>query len=239
METGLMSGNPRRTGLITMACLAIHAILLSDSRAETAIGEARISTASSEITCARYGSARVPHAARTTSHRTHASSLVGKAAADIPIWRTISLGTQENADALRETLVTARCAVGNLAGQILDQPTFVTSESKTDIDLAVLSAADLGVETESAPLSEIYRRAAQLGYDLCPAEVGPQLRLQYPDQPLGEFLLIAMEPIMTPQEDVAAFIVGNGGAGLILIGNSAPPDLIVPSMVRFVFLRPR
>jgi hypothetical protein len=38
-------------------------------------------------------------------------------------------------------------------------------------------------------------RAQQLGFGLAAAEVAPQLRLQYFDQPVGEFLIIGMEPI--------------------------------------------
>jgi hypothetical protein len=48
-----------------------------------------------------------------------------------------------------------------------------------------------------------------------------------------------MEPVTTAQGEVVAFIVGNGGAGLMLIGGDARPDLIVPATTRFVFLRPR
>jgi hypothetical protein len=33
--------------------------------------------------------------------------------------------------------------------------------------------------------------------------------------------------------------VANGGAGLLLLGGDARPDLVVPSTIRFVFVRPR
>ncbi len=54
-------------------------------------------------------------------------------------------------------------------------------------------------ESESS-LSDVYKRARHVGLGLCPAEVGPQLRLDYGNQPLGEALDIAMEPVAeTPQ----------------------------------------
>ena len=158
---------------------------------------------------------------------------------EVLAWKTIVLGTRDSANALRAALRMARCGVGDLASAVLDQPIFAVSGHETGIDLVVLSAADLGIETESVSLGEIYSRAVELHYGLCPAEVGPQLRLQYPDQPVGEFLWIAMEPIATSHENFVTFVVGNGGAGLILIGSGARSDLIVPSTVRFVFVHRR
>jgi hypothetical protein len=48
-----------------------------------------------------------------------------------------------------------------------------------------------------------------------------------------------MYPIITHREHFAAFVVGNGGAGPLLLGHAAPPERIVPLSVRFVFVRPR
>jgi hypothetical protein len=79
----------------------------------------------------------------------------------------------------------------------------------------------------------------QLGLELCPAEVGPQLRLEYLNQPVGEFLHIAMRPVATYRGDLVDLTVANGGAGLILIGGDGSPELNLHSNVKFVFVRPQ
>ena len=122
---------------------------------------------------------------------------------------------------------------------MLDTSAFTADRAPTQIDLVVLSAAEMGFEGESVSRATIYRRAAQLGLALCPSEVGPQLRLQYPEQPAGEFLHIAMRPIVTRQGKHAAFVVGNGGAGPLLIGSDARLERPVPARQRFVFTRHR
>jgi len=65
------------------------------------------------------------------------------------------------------------------------------------VKLFAVSGAELGFQTNTASLADIYARANQLGFGLAAAEVAPQLRLQYFDQPIGEFLIIGMEPIKT------------------------------------------
>jgi hypothetical protein len=65
------------------------------------------------------------------------------------------------------------------------------------------------------------------------------LRLDYLDQPLGEFLHIAMRPVARYTEELVDFTVGNAGAGLILVGNNGHPDVMLPGAVRFVFVRPK
>jgi len=100
-----------------------------------------------------------------------------------------------------------------------------------------VSAAELGFKTDTVTLTEIYARARQLGFGLAAAEVGPQLRLQYPDQPVGEFLTIGMEPIKTWSGEPVILSVANGGAGLILIGQDGAYDAEVSVISRFLFVR--
>jgi hypothetical protein len=160
-------------------------------------------------------------------------------AAATPIWKTISLGTNGSADSLHKALRRAGCHVGHLADEVLAGTGFSVSKTKTDVDLVLLSPGDLGFGAKSTHLADLYARAIRFGFGLCPAEVAPQLRLQYLNQPLGEFLRIAMKPAATGGGEFAVLIVGNGGAGLEIIGADARPEFTVPPAARFVFVRPR
>ena len=106
------------------------------------------------------------------------------------------------------------------------------------MELVVLSAAELGVEADAASHAEVYRRAEQVGLELCPAEVGPQLRLEYRNQPLGEALDIAMEPVPTYAGEPTILALVNFGAGLALIGTDGRSESTVPRARRFVFALP-
>jgi hypothetical protein len=109
---------------------------------------------------------------------------------------------------------------------------------ETDVELVLVSAADLGVKTESS-LADVYKRARQVGLQLCPAEVGPQLRLDYRDQPRGEALTIAMEPIATYNGEPTILALANfAPSGLLLIGSDGRSEFILPSTFRFVFALP-
>jgi hypothetical protein len=116
--------------------------------------------------------------------------------AEIPVWKRITLGSHQGVNALRNALDAARVHVGDSAGEILGRPAFQFSPTRMDVDLVVVSVSELGFE-DSTPLADIYRRAGELGLELCPAEVAPLLRLHYVNQPISEFLNVAMRPIAT------------------------------------------
>jgi len=160
-----------------------------------------------------------------------------KSAADIPVWKTITVGTFKDTFALRNALDAAGCNIGDLAGQILARPAFTLSVRKTSVELFAVSAAELGFKTDTVLLASIYARAQLLGFELAAAEVGPQLRLQYFDQPIGEFLTIGMEPIRTWNGERAIITVANGGAGLVLIGQDGSADAQISVVSRFLFVR--
>jgi len=160
-----------------------------------------------------------------------------KSAVDVSVWRTITIGTFANVFALSTALDAVGCGIGNSAGEILARPTFTLRGAKTNVELFTVSAAELGFKTDTASLADIFARAKQLGFGLAAAEVGPQLRLQYFDQPIGEFLIIGMEPIRTWTGAPVILNVANGGAGLILIGQDGSAGAEIPVASRFVFVR--
>ena len=162
---------------------------------------------------------------------------VVRSVADVPVWKTITLGRFANSLALANALYAKGCGIGGLAAEILARPAFVVSTTKTDVELVTVSPAELGFETDTVTLTAIYTRARRLGFGLAAAEVGPQLRLQYSDQPVGEFLTIGMEPIETWSGEPVILSVANGGAGLILIGQDGRYDAKTSAITRFVFVR--
>jgi len=181
-----------------------------------------------------------------------------------PVWKRITLGTYKNVNLLREDLDSLDCGtvwvpqvasvgevgraamkpgqphcdLGEAAAEIIGRPAFILSRTKSDLDLVVLTPVDLGLAGESVTVAAVYAQAALLGFALCPAEVGPQLRLQYLDQPLGEAMDIAMQPMARYTGELTVFTIMNGGAGLLLIGSDGNLDLEVSSTRRFVFVRP-
>ena len=160
-----------------------------------------------------------------------------KSAVEVSVWKTITIGTFANVFALSTALDAVGCGIGNSAGEILARPTFTLRGAKTNVELFTVSAAELGFKTDTASLADIFARAKQLGFGLAAAEVGPQLRLQYFDQPIGEFLIIGMEPIRTWTGAPIILNVANGGAGLILIGQDGSADAQISVASRFVFVR--
>ena len=88
------------------------------------------------------------------------------------IWRTTTLGSYKGVNAYRDALDAAKIKIGDAADEILGRPAFPYVSGKMDVELTVVSAAELGVESESA-LADVYNRARQLGLVLCVAEVGP------------------------------------------------------------------
>ena len=130
------------------------------------------------------------------------------------------------------------CHVGGSAAEILARPAFIVSTTRREAELVTVSAAALGFETDTVTLAAIYERARRLGLGIAAAEIGPQLRLQYLDQPMGEFLIIGMDPIKTWSGEEVILNVANGGAGLILIGQDGSAGAAISVTSRFVFERP-
>jgi len=160
-------------------------------------------------------------------------------ASDVAVWKTIEVGTFSDSSALFGAMRAMGCGVGDAAAAALAQPDFSVSATRASVELVTLSAAELGFPGETASLRQIYAFVQRLGFRLAPAEIALQLRLQYLDQPVGEFLNIGMAPIQTPAGEPVILTVANGGAGLILIGQDGRADVEIPVTARFAFVQSR
>ena len=154
--------------------------------------------------------------------------------------RYIKLGTgQKDADGFRKALKTAKCGIGDWANDIIGKPAFTVATEEIEVDLVIVTVEELGFK-DGAKRSDIYKRAIELGLQLCPNEVGPQLRLQYMDQPKGQWLLIGMEPITDSDGNLRVFGVERNDVGkLWLYANYGSPVYVWDGSHRWVFLRPR
>lgn len=132
------------------------------------------------------------------------------------IFKTIKLGTGlKPAHDFRNDFKGNNLNVSDYAYSMLENSAFATASSETEVDLVVVSVGELGFRN-GARRDQIYGRAKEFGLELCPAEVGPQLRRQYADQPLNEWLLIGMEPIRDSDGALFVFLVERDGVGLWL-----------------------
>jgi hypothetical protein len=129
--------------------------------------------------------------------------------------------------------------MGNSVDEAIGRPTFAFTKTKLELDLVVVSVAHLGFSEDGASIGAIYARARSLGLGLCPPDLGLALRLNYLNQPRGEFLHIAMRPVALYNGELIDFTVGNDGVWLLILGGEARADLVLAGPVRFVFVRPR
>ena len=157
---------------------------------------------------------------------------------NISIFKTLKLSKGMNAEKYRQLLKKKNMRIGTWADDILGKPDFIAVKKEIEVDLVVISVADLGFP-EGAPLKDIFARAQEFGLRLCQNQVGPELRDQYEDQPQGEWLIIGMEPITDSDGDLGLFHVGRGSGGLWLDTNYDNPDHVWRGGRRFVFVLPR
>jgi len=149
--------------------------------------------------------------------------------------KTVWIGIFPTVDALHSALLNAGCRISETADGILRK--VIVAIVPRIVNLVVVSVAELGFP-DGATLKQIYEAALERGFVLCPAEVGPQLRIQYLDQPMGEWLFVAMEPIADSNDYPRIFLVFGEDGDLELQGTSFTPEYCWGGDRCFVFGRP-
>jgi hypothetical protein len=165
--------------------------------------------------------------------------LVVKPADPWPVWKTIKLGTGlKTADDFRKDIKDDGMNISDWADDIIGKPEFTVAAEETEVDLVKATVAELGFRN-SARRDQIYDRVKELGWEICPAEVGPQLRRQYRDQPNNESIRIGMKPIRDSGGDLGVFRVERHDSGFWLHGGYGGPGDFWGAGGRWVFVRPR
>lgn len=158
---------------------------------------------------------------------------------ELKVWRTLKLGTGiKDANGFCEAIKSVDMRLSDYASDIMSKPAFSVASEAQEVDLVVISVAELGFK-KGAMREKIYQRALERGLQLCPNEVGPQLRLDYKEQPLNEWFVIGMEPITASYGRLGLFYVERNDDGLWLNSHYGSPGYIWNADDRFVFVRPR
>ncbi len=153
------------------------------------------------------------------------------------VWRTVEIGTHRNIEALRKDLIVVGAKIGVWGDDILGKTKL--SRKHQTLYLVAPTVRELGFPN-GAPLRDIYDAGLRVGYKLCPAEVGPQLRLRYMDQPSGEVLRIAMNPIIDSDgKEIIFSVVQYDEEGFWLDGEFARLSAGFGGNERLVFVRPQ
>ncbi len=82
---------------------------------------------------------------------------------------------------------------------LLNKAEFVPTKDPEKMTLIRLTIGDLGFKTVATAM-QIFKRAEELGLELCPPDTGPYYRLKYRDQPLAEHCHIGMKPITSSDD---------------------------------------
>lgn len=99
------------------------------------------------------------------------------------VTRTVEVGGLTKWE-LIEKLEQSSILMNEYGERLLADGKFTTSDTKYILQTVELTVGDLGFP-DGAATPQIYKRASELGLELCPLELGPHLRLEYLDQPEG------------------------------------------------------
>lgn len=149
-----------------------------------------------------------------------------------PILMKIKVGTHKSTDELRQSFG-ARDRISVWAAAILDK--IVVAKSEMEITLHVATVREL-TGANVANYEEICQAIDANGYELCPAEAGPQLRLQNHSQPEGERYFLAMHTVEDETAKVGTFLFENDGHEYWLRAGQAYPKTNFLGDNRFVFM---
>ena len=159
-------------------------------------------------------------------------------------WRTVTLGNElKSAQDFLAALEKEGIYVSDWAKDIMSKPEFAKSLAEADpneeFDLEDRSVEELVGECRNASTTEVFAGAHKLGLEDCPPWIGLKLRLDYKNQPKGEYRFIGMKPLLGSRGVPFVFYVKRHESELWLDTRYAHPDYLWSPDDRWLFRRPR
>ncbi len=163
----------------------------------------------------------------------------------IPVFKTIKVGVNKSADQFRQIFVKSKIKTADLADRMLDCISYTQKE--TELDLVYFSTYDIIPGDMSNPkVRNVYDVALALGLKKCPADVGPQLRVDYQEKAGQGSTIIGMEPWPAgykggtqPNMHIAFSIYCIPPNDRVLsINPHMSPDCSVDAFTHFIFVKP-
>ncbi|MEX0652153.1 MAG: hypothetical protein WD509_01380 [Candidatus Paceibacterota bacterium] len=153
------------------------------------------------------------------------------------VWKTINIGTYKNVEELKRAIKEKGFRIGSWAEDVLHSESFTMSKTEKKVDLVRITPSGLGF-SNGAYRKDIYKKATEAGLEICPLEVGPQLRIQYLHQPRLESLQIGMESQFDSENHESQFRVVHGGDNFIwLVGDHKHLDDFWKGDEDFIFVQ--
>ena len=109
------------------------------------------------------------------------------------IWKTISVGGKSKDDLLAKIEKDFR--ISDYAKSMMNHKSFTTSKEAKEVSFVVKTVRDFGFSESPTLKTFIDSFRNHKDYMLCEAQDGPTLRIDYADQPKGEWIRCAMETI--------------------------------------------
>jgi hypothetical protein len=131
-------------------------------------------------------------------------------------FKVVELGKFPDTKTLLNKLVESNIELGAYVRDCFPQR-FRLANRRRKVSLVVVSVSEMGFD-EGATYAVIVRGARSRGLELCDQEVAPILRLEYQNQPVGDFLMTATEPFQVQGTCPLLFTLHNSG-GLLYLDN--------------------
>ena len=149
-----------------------------------------------------------------------------------PVSWKVTLGVDKNGDNYRQLLRENGFSIGTWGEYVL-------ARCNTSLETRTLALVDVAVEDlgfkDDTRYDVICAKALKFNLQRCPEEVGPVLRLLYRDQPMDEWLRIAMDPVVGPDGRYYIFGIERNDGGSWLVGDCGASEGFWRRNSRFIF----